>query len=153
MAANGASGNPSHKLMLVLDTNHITVLGYASPAAMKLLRRLDASSEEAVTTVITLEEQMRGWLAEIHRIKDVAEQPFAYDRLKTRAEFMAKWVMLPWDAEAASRFAELRAQGVRIGTMDLKIASITIAHDAILLTRNISDFSKVPGLRVENWLV
>ena len=35
--------------------------------------------------------------------------------------------------------------------MDLKIASIAIANDALLLTRNLSDFSKIPGLRVEDW--
>ncbi len=36
--------------------------------------------------------------------------------------------------------------------MDLKIAAITLAHDALLLTRNIADFERVPGLRAENWL-
>ena len=36
--------------------------------------------------------------------------------------------------------------------MDLKIASICIAHDALLLTRNLVDFEKVPRLKVENWL-
>lgn len=41
---------------------------------------------------------------------------------------------------------------MRIGTMDLKIAAICLAHDATLLTRNLVDFEKVPGLRVENWL-
>ena len=36
--------------------------------------------------------------------------------------------------------------------MDLKIASICLVRDGLLLTRNLSDFEKVPGLRVENWL-
>lgn len=36
--------------------------------------------------------------------------------------------------------------------MDLKIAAICLAHDAMLLTRNLSDFRHIPGLRVENWL-
>jgi len=36
--------------------------------------------------------------------------------------------------------------------MDRKIASITLADDATLLTRNKNDFNKVPGLRVEDWL-
>jgi len=34
----------------------------------------------------------------------------------------------------------------------MKIAAITLAHGAALLTRNIADFAKVPGLRFENWL-
>lgn len=39
----------------------------------------------------------------------------------------------------------------RIGTMDLKIAAIALANDATLLSRNLRDFGKVPGLRVEDW--
>jgi predicted nucleic acid-binding protein len=37
--------------------------------------------------------------------------------------------------------------------MDLKIASIALVHKALLPSANLSDFRKVPGLRVENWLV
>jgi tRNA(fMet)-specific endonuclease VapC len=36
--------------------------------------------------------------------------------------------------------------------MDLKIASIVLAHDATLLSRNLRDFQQVPNLRVEDWL-
>ena len=49
-------------------------------------------------------------------------------------------------------FNHLREQGVRVGTQDMKIASIALAHDVRLLTRNTLDFAKVPGLRFENWL-
>lgn len=138
--------------MVVLDTNHITVLGYATSGSAALLQRLDESKEEAVTTVITLEEQMRGWLAAIHKLKDVRNQIPAYDRLRIRTEFLAKWVLLPWDEDAANRFIQFRKAGVRIATMDLKIACITMAHDAMLLTRNTVDFQKVPGLKFANWL-
>lgn len=36
--------------------------------------------------------------------------------------------------------------------MDLKIAAICMAHEATLLTRNVTDFKNITGLRVENWL-
>jgi len=49
-------------------------------------------------------------------------------------------------------FNRLRAQGVRVGTQDMKIASIALAHGVLLLTRNSLHFAKVPGLRFENWL-
>ena len=52
----------------------------------------------------------------------------------------------------SDRFVSLQKQPVRSGTMDLKIAAIALAHDALLLTRNLVDFDKVPNLRVENWL-
>ncbi|WP_256872795.1 type II toxin-antitoxin system VapC family toxin, partial [Candidatus Entotheonella palauensis] len=42
-------------------------------------------------------------------------------------------------------------QRVRIGRMDLRIASIALSRDMVSVTRNASDFSKVPGLRIEDW--
>ena len=60
--------------------------------------------------------------------------------------------MLPFDGEAAETFRKLRHHFLRSGTMDLKIASICLAHDALLLTRNLKDFDGIPGLRAENWL-
>ena len=67
-------------------------------------------------------------------------------------DFLAGFTRLPFDKKAAARFLKLRKQGVRIGTMDLRIACITLEHDALLLTRNTVDFAKVPNLRFENWL-
>jgi tRNA(fMet)-specific endonuclease VapC len=103
-------------------------------------------------TVVTLEEQMRGWLAEISRHRDPRRQITAYDKLRRQVEALADWLILPWDADSAQLFLDFRRQGVRIGSMDLKIACIALAHDATLLTRNATDFAQVPGLRFENWL-
>ena len=103
-------------------------------------------------TVVTLEEQMRGWLAEIRRHRDPRRQITAYGKLQRPVEVLADWLILPWDSDSAQLFLNLRRQGVRIGSMDLKIACIALAHDVTLLTRNASDFAQVPGLRFENWL-
>ena len=65
--------------------------------------------------------------------------------------FFADWRILPFHDSAANLFRSLRAQKVRIGSMDLKIASIVLRHDALLLTRNAKDFRKVPGLKFEDW--
>jgi tRNA(fMet)-specific endonuclease VapC len=95
---------------------------------------------------------LRGWLAQIARLKDVHGQIDAYRRLQRRLEFFAAWRVLPWTADAADRFKELRSQRLRIGTMDLKIACIVLSWDAVLLSRNLADFRKIAGLRVEDWL-
>lgn len=63
-----------------------------------------------------------------------------------------KPIILPFDDKAATVFHRRQGQRIRVGTMDLKIASICIAHTATLLTRNLADFDKIPGFRVENWL-
>ena len=66
-------------------------------------------------------------------------------------EFFARWTVLPWDTAAAESFANFRRQGIRIGSMDLKIAWIALAHDSTFLTRNTSDFARVPRLNFEDW--
>lgn len=43
-------------------------------------------------------------------------------------------------------------EALRIGTSDLKIASIALVENAVLLTANTQDFERVPGLQFENWL-
>jgi tRNA(fMet)-specific endonuclease VapC len=59
----------------------------------------------------------------------------------------------PFDDAAAAVFESLRAHGVRVGTMDLRIASIAMANNLTVLTRNLVDFEQVPGLKVEDWTV
>lgn len=66
--------------MILLDTDHGNVLTYPdSLQFVTLTARLHASADQDIaTTVITVEEQMRGWLALIHRSDDVHRQVPAY---------------------------------------------------------------------------
>jgi tRNA(fMet)-specific endonuclease VapC len=59
--------------------------------------------------------------------------------------------VLEFDSRAAAEFERLQRLRLRIGTMDLKIAAVALTHDATVLTKNFKDFSRVPGLRVEDW--
>lgn len=140
--------------MLVLDSDHLTELGFQSTPGRRLSKRLGQSDLPAVIPIISFQEQMAGILSRINQIKNtsVAELAMAYESLANISDFLAGFTRLPFDREAAARFLKLRKQGVRIGTMDLRIACIVMEHDALLLTRNTKDFEKVPGLKFENWL-
>lgn len=67
-------------------------------------------------------------------------------------EFYRRWTVVPFDTSAADQLVHLKKSRIRIGTQDLKIASVALVHRALLLSANLRDFEKVPGLRVENWL-
>ena len=67
-------------------------------------------------------------------------------------ERMSRWKILPWNERTAQQFSNLEKLRPRIGTKDLRIASIALAHNATVLTANLRDFQRVPNLRVENWL-
>lgn len=138
--------------MLLLDTDHFSELERGSSAGRRLTARLESSPKDKALTIISVEERMRGWLAEINRRSDPQFQIAPYAKLQRQVESLVEWIILPFDADGAARFLEFRRQGVRIGSMDLKIACIALAYDATLLTRNLADFQQVPGLRFENWL-
>ena len=138
--------------MLVLDTDHLTELGYRTGPGLRLEERLHRSQEDVVITVVTAEEAMKGRLARLAATREVADQLTGYQHFARTIQFLAEFTLLPWDGESAARFKQFRGQGIRIGTADLKIACITLEHEALLLTRNTTDFAKVPGLRLENWL-
>jgi tRNA(fMet)-specific endonuclease VapC len=140
--------------MILLDTDHMSVLKYPESAACKVLtgRMEDSPDQDIGTTVVCLEEQMRGWLAEIARVHSVRRQIQPYQDLLDLLKFLSCWTILPFGERAANQFEQLRLGGVRIGAMDLKIASIALVHDGLLLSANRRHFEHVPGLRVENWL-
>ncbi|MDY0167374.1 MAG: type II toxin-antitoxin system VapC family toxin [Thermoguttaceae bacterium] len=139
--------------MLLLDTDHLVEYQKGtSPDSRRLKERLDSAAESYGTTIVTVEEIMRGWMAAIRRIQDVRRQVNAYTKLRRLFRFFATWRVFDWNEIAADRFDALKAAGTRTGTMDLKIASIALANDATLLTRNTNDFQGIPGLRIGNWL-
>jgi tRNA(fMet)-specific endonuclease VapC len=139
--------------MIALDTDHISLLQHPESTEGQILEyRLAASVDrDIVTTVVTLEEQMRAWLSVIARHRDVRQQSAYYDKLMDFVRFFASWRVLPFQDSAVQAYQELQQLHVRIATTDLKIGAIALANDATLLSRNVRDFMRVPGLRIEDW--
>jgi tRNA(fMet)-specific endonuclease VapC len=78
-------------------------------------------------------------------------------RLEERVdEALASLEVLPLDKESDRHYAEIRTylsrKGQPIGSNDLLIAAHTLALDLILVTDNVDEFARVPGLSIENWL-
>jgi len=83
--------------------------------------------------------------------KTVAQQVEAYRRLKNHLGNYCNVIILDFDEISAAIFQQMRDSRVRVGTQDLKIAAIALATDALLLSRNLRDFRRISGLRVEDW--
>jgi tRNA(fMet)-specific endonuclease VapC len=142
--------------MLVLDTDHMTFLGWRKreDTSLRLRHLLDQRVGEPFgTTIVTYEEQCRGWLAFIAKAKTITNQIKAYERLAIHADVYRNVMILDFDVSAATIFRHLKQARLGVGTQDLRIAAITLVHNATLLSRNLKDFEKVPGLRVEDWTV
>ena len=71
--------------------------------------------------------------------------------------FFAPLSSLPFDDRCAEEYGSIRAdlssQGKIIGPNDLLIAAIARANDAVLVTHNNKEFSRITGLRLEDWVV
>jgi tRNA(fMet)-specific endonuclease VapC len=139
--------------MVVLDTAHLSILEWPdTPKARRLRERLRAiNGESAVATIVSFEEQMRGWMAILAGAKTLARQIIAYQRLQRQLRNYCDIDLRAFDEQAATEFQRLRKLGLRLGTMDLKIAAIALANDATLLSRNVRDFSQIPGLKLGDW--
>ena len=139
--------------MILLDTDHLSVLTEQRHWARNALAaKLNEANDAVAIPIISVEEQLRGWLAKINKTHAIHDQIYPYLRLGNFIDFVARWEILYLNEPAADEFKRLRAARIRIGTNDLKIASIALANHALLLSANLRDFNQVPHLRVEDWL-
>ena len=125
-------------MIVILDTDHLTVIQRrAEPAYSRLRTRLSKLSPKTVqTTIVSFEEQMRGWLAVISGARNQPREVLAYRHLQALLRFFNEIPVLDYSEIVAARFEELRHSKLRVGSMDLKIASIALSQDGLLLSRN-----------------
>ncbi len=118
----------------------------AEPAPNLVRRLAQLPAEEQFTTSVTLGELLYG--ASKRGSPELTE--------RVRALILRPAAVLPFDASAGEVYGPLRAtlesEGHRLHEPDLRIASIALSHGLTLVTGNVRHFSRVPSLRVENWL-
>jgi len=130
--------------MIHLDTNIcIYIINQRSAAPVRALRA--RAKETVAISAITVAELEHG----------IAKSDAAERNRVALQHFLAPLEIAPFDAAAAQCYGEIRAhlerRGTPIGPNDLFIAAHAISTGATLVTNNTSEFSRVPGLSVENW--
>jgi tRNA(fMet)-specific endonuclease VapC len=128
----------------LLDTNILSDL-LRNPAG-RAARRLAVVGEAVVCTSIVVACELRYGAAK-------KGSPQLSERVETLLESLE---VLPLDKDSDRRYAEIRSHldrlGTPIGPNDLLIAAHSLAVDLILVTDNVEEFARVPGLSAENWL-
>jgi tRNA(fMet)-specific endonuclease VapC len=126
-------------MIVILDTDHRTAIQRrAEPAYSRLRARLSKFRSNVIqTTIVSFEEQMRGWLAVISSSRNQPREVVAYQRLQALLRFFNEIPVLDYTEAVAARFADLRRSRPRIGSMDLKIAAIVLSQDGLLLSSNV----------------
>jgi tRNA(fMet)-specific endonuclease VapC len=133
--------------MISLDTNAVISVINSGPSAVRERLQRAFNRDEAVwISSIVLFELRYGIAISARRERNAA-------RL---TEFTTGLVQtLPFNSEDAEEAGELRAQleraGTPIGFYDLLIAAQALRRGALVVTANVREFARVPGLQVENW--
>ncbi len=131
-------------MTFLLDTN--TCIRYLNGRAPNVLQHLQALPPAEVRVCAIVKAEMYfGAMKSVDPAHTLAQQ---------RA-FLDAFESLPFDDAAAEAYGRLRAElarrGKPIGPNDLMIAAIALAHGLIFVTHNTAEFSRVTGLRLEDW--
>jgi tRNA(fMet)-specific endonuclease VapC len=139
----------------LLDTDHISFLQRRTGSEFANLnaRIAQHSPADFALSVVSFHEQVLGAHTFINRAQTKTDVIRGYTLLLETLQGFSMAPVLPFDAGAIAIFDELRTQKIRVSTMDLRIAAIALSQKLVLLTRNISDFNKVPQLVTEDWTV
>lgn len=127
----------------VLDTNTLVYFfrGQGHVAERMLATPVSEVSISAVT------------LFELH--VGIANSSHPHKRLQQLAELLSVVAVVPFASAEAHQAAAIRAalesKGTPIGPMDNLIAGTALSHGATLVTRNVAEFGRVEGLRLEDW--
>jgi tRNA(fMet)-specific endonuclease VapC len=139
----------------LLDTDHISIIQRRSGEPYRRLRdRMGRfSATDFAVCVVSFHEQSLGANDVIQKARKPLGIVSGYGLFSEIVQAFSLMPVLDMNVAAAERFELLRSQRVRIGTMDLRIASICLSEGLVLLSRNRKDFEQVPDLIVEDWTV
>lgn len=133
--------------MYLFDTDIVSNLIKARPSARLLAKLRPLSPDLQYISAVTVAELACG--------ASRSEKPDRSHRLIAE-QILTRVGVLGFDGLAALRAGDLRAalekSGLPLAWADLQIAATALVHNCTLVTGNLRHFSRIPGLRVENWL-
>jgi len=131
-------------LRYLLDTNIVIYVLKRRP--IEVLSTFNANASRMAISSITLAELLHG-AEKSNRVSD---------NLSAIEDFCSRLDVLPYGAKAAQHYGAIRATleklGQPIGVNDLHIAGHARSEGLVLVTNNVSEFTCVPALEVENWV-
>jgi tRNA(fMet)-specific endonuclease VapC len=137
----------------VLDTDHISLIQRKQNPEYQAIQANFAlhGSDEIFLSIVSFHEQVLGAHTYLTRARTGQDLVHGYRLLADALRVFQSRSVLEMNLAATLTLDQLLANRVRVKTMDLRIAAITLSVGGVLVTRNSRDFSKVPGLVIEDW--
>ena len=136
--------------LYLLDTDIVSLFGRQNPVVMARVAAARQDHEVAVTA-ITVDESYAGWHARIRKARKPVEIADAFAGLAQAAAVFGAFSILPFPVPAIQRFEALKKLKLNTGPNDLRIAAVALEAGGIVVTHNVRDFRRVPGLVCEDW--
>jgi tRNA(fMet)-specific endonuclease VapC len=137
--------------LYILDTDTLSLSQHGHAAINA--RVLALSPGELAITVLSVEEQITGRFASLRKARQADELARAYQRLADTVRMLSGVPILSYTEQAIMRYGQLLTLKLGVGKMDLRIAAVALKNNGVLVTRNLRDFRRIPGLVVEDWAV
>jgi tRNA(fMet)-specific endonuclease VapC len=137
--------------LYIFDTDTMTLFERMHPLVVRNV--FYHLADDIRVTSVTVEEQISGWFATLRTARTPQQIETAHIRLGETVRLLSGWDIVPLTAFAVVRYQTLLRQKLNVGGNDLRIASIAIEHAAIVVTRNLRDFRRIPGVQCEDWSV
>ena len=136
----------------ILDTDHASLFLAGNKP---IIAQVAKHSNDVAITVITVQELFNGWTGRLNDPAQEAKLIYLYTKLWETTEFFKVITVFNFDKDAENCYQILRQNSKALAKKkiekDLRIASIALALDATIVTRNYKDFSQIPNLKMENW--
>ena len=142
-------------MVFLFDTNHISVWQRGEGAQYeRLCSHLEKHhGDQIYVSIVSFHELVNGWNAFSTKKRNSDSLVRTYFEFEKILRDFSVMQLVSFDQKAAEVFDDLNQKSLRVGSMDLRIASIAIANQMTLVTQNSVDFERVPGLSIQDWLV
>jgi predicted nucleic acid-binding protein len=139
-------------VLFMLDTNVLSEHLKDNPRIVSRAGAIDPDDRIAISNLAWF-EIIRGRASALTTANDLEQLLVAQSRLDRDLEALDRFVVYGVTESAARHFVALRTNRrcKKMSRADLLIACIALANQAVLVTRNVKDFSNVPNLRIQNW--
>lgn len=135
--------------LFILDTDTLSLYQRNHPAVLAAVAA-HATDVLALATV-TIEEQIGGWSKIARAARTPQQHENASHLLAALAPTWGRFTLLPMTVAALARYEQLTKARLNVKGNDLRIAAVALEQSAVVVTRNLRDFGRVNGLRLEDW--
>ena len=137
--------------LYILDTDILSLIQQDSRVVIDRVEKATAEGHTVGLLIVSVEEQFYGWLKELSAARSVTEFAKASRSLTRAVRLWGRFQISPETESSRTMLQQLVRLKLNVGKNDLRIASVVFDLGAILVTHNLVDYRRIPGLRFEDW--